>query len=71
MGLQGTKDRYVVSSGDVFEKTGYYTLIHREHDGQEGFIPHQTYRMPFKRGDRAPKLISCQQDVEWELVFAC
>lgn len=70
MAPQDPEARVIVSSGERFEKTGYYALVHEDREAT-CFIPPQTYQMPFKRGDVAPRLISCNHEVRWRLLFAC
>ena len=63
-------DESYIRSGDVFKETGCYSYVSHVEDHKEHcFNPPQTNRMFFKRGETAPKLISCQHDIFWKLIF--
>ena len=70
--LQNISDNeFSVKSGDVFPETGCYSFVDHvdETHGDNCIIPKQVYRMMFKKGYTAPKLISCYHDVYWKLIF--
>ena len=64
---------HITRTNKKFSKTGIYTYVgHVDQEEYRGcFIPDQTNRMIFKKGELAPKLISCQHNVFWQFVCTC
>lgn len=53
--------------GDEIPITGYYSyLCHVDERHPECFVPMQSNRMLFKKGETAPKLGSCEHRIAWE-----
>ena len=63
------KRKAVVETGHVFPETGYYSYVgHRDGDDEGCFVSVYAERgMLFKKGMRAPNLISCSHTVSWRL----
>jgi len=63
------KIRFLTYSGQIIEETGYYSYRSHLHGWHpECFVAPQTKIMLFKKGEKAPKLGSCNHVIEWMFV---
>ncbi|MDA7940225.1 MAG: hypothetical protein MPJ04_06820 [Nitrosopumilus sp.] len=58
-----------VETGQTFPETGYYSYAGHKGDHSEGCYvsPYAKGGMLFRKGRRAPDLISCSHAVRWKL----
>lgn len=53
-------------SGETFIQTGYYKYNgHADYKQHDCFVPNQSNNMLFQKGEKVPKLGSCDHDIEW------
>ena len=69
MSLLVTKTQF--TSGEKFIVTGWYKYTdHVEKNTTKCFVPMQSNRMLFKKGETAPMLGSCEHAIKWEFISA-
>lgn len=64
-----TSNRTIIETGQQFLITGYYSY-YQHLDGKphsECFVPEQSSKMLFKKGEKAPTLGSCSHIILWIL----
>ena len=67
MSVQSIKKHY--TNGEEFLVTGWYKYKgHVEENNIECFVPTQSGRMLFKKGEVAPMLGSCAHAIRWEFI---
>ena len=61
-----SKTKYLC--GEEFTTTGWYGYAGHTGEKTACFIPPQSNRMLFKKGEKAPMLGSCGHEISWEFI---